>query len=142
MACRGRLLSSWADLSRDLLRSIEILCGWGGTFRYPMGHVFRSSRLRWRIRPLCTHTQGAMVIMAKITETRKTDDVLLFNADITIEPIYFQTLPSTSSFTCATASAVIFSSHLFSSIALVKRSVSKYALTCLIFLLSANFIIQ
>jgi hypothetical protein len=67
---------------------------------------------------------------------------LLFNVNITIEPINFQTLPPTSPFTCATAAAVIFSSHLFSSIALVKRSASKYALTCLILPSSLNFTIQ
>jgi hypothetical protein len=66
--------------------------------------------------------------MAKITETRKPMMFLLSNVNITIEPIYSQTLPPASPFTCATA--VTFSSHLFSSIALVKRSGSKCALTC------------
>jgi hypothetical protein len=67
---------------------------------------------------------------------------LLFNVNITIEPIKFQTLPPASPFTCATATAAIFSSHLFSSIAFVTRSVSKYALTCVIFPLSLNFTTQ
>jgi hypothetical protein len=59
--------------------------------------------------------------MARITETKKNDDALLLNANIAIEPIYFQTFSPASSFTYATTTAAIVSSHLFSSIALVKK---------------------
>ena len=55
--------------------------------------------------------------MAKITETRKTADVLLSNVNITIEPIYFSNTPTRVAIHVCNCNCSDLLQHLFSSIA-------------------------